>query len=53
MAERAGNHIAIVGILVLIAALGGLAFLVYRRFKSRTDRKSSERAPESDQDPEA
>jgi hypothetical protein len=51
---RAGNHGAVLGVLVLIAAVGALVYgLVRLVVKSRAGRTRSDRGPEGARDPGA
>jgi hypothetical protein len=52
--ERAGDHAAIVGVLALVAAVGGAAYgLVRLVARSRASRTRPERGPETHRGPEA
>jgi hypothetical protein len=53
-ATRAGDHAAVLGVLVLIAAVGGLIYGLARLVaKSRADRTRSDHSPENDRAPKA
>jgi hypothetical protein len=52
--ERAGDHAAIVGVLALVAAVGGAAYgLVRLVARSRASRTRPERGPKPHRGPEA
>jgi hypothetical protein len=50
--ERAGDHVVVFGVLVVIAAIGGLVYgLVRLAGKRRATRTRSDRAPADDRTP--
>ncbi len=51
--DRAGDHVAVLGVLVLIAAVGGLIYGLVHLLKSRTGSTPSDRGPEPPRGPEA
>jgi hypothetical protein len=52
--DRAGDHAAVLGVVVVVAAVGGLLYgLVRLAVKSRADRTRSARGPETDRRPHA
>jgi hypothetical protein len=52
--DRAGDHAAVFGVVVVVAAFGGLVYgLVRVAAKSRARRTRSVRGPESDRRPDA
>jgi hypothetical protein len=52
--DRAGDHAAVLGVLVLVAAAGGLVYgLVRHAVKSRARRTHASRGPDADRGPDA
>lgn len=52
--DRAGDHAAVMGVVVLVAAIGGLVYgLVRLAVRSRAGRTRSARGPETDRRPDA
>jgi hypothetical protein len=51
--DRAGDHAAVLGVLVMVAAMGGLVYgLARRTVRSRAERARSARGPERDGRPD-
>jgi hypothetical protein len=51
--DRAGDHAAVVGVVVAVAAMGGLVYALVRLAgKSRAGRTRSARGPETDRRPD-
>ena len=52
--DRAGDHAAVLGVVVVVAAVGGLVYgLVRLAVKGRAGRARSARGPETDRRPDA
>jgi hypothetical protein len=52
--DRAGDHAAVLGVVVLVAAVGGLVYgLVRLAARSRAARTRTARGPETDRRPDA